>query len=96
MGPGTASGYRKTSVLEEWERVWQMSFNASKCSVICIISGRKKKIFQSAYRLHGQILEVVDKYLGVKVTEDLSWSSHIAEVASKGNRTLGFLRRNFK
>ena len=36
------------------------------------------------------------KYLGVKVTSDLSWSSHIADVAGKANRTVGFLRRNFK
>ena len=36
------------------------------------------------------------RYLGVKVTEDLTWSSHISEVAGKANRTLGFLRRNFK
>ena len=74
------------SAFEEWKRVWQISFNAFKCSVIRITSGRKKKSFQSAYRLHGQNLEVVDdsKYLGMKVTKDLSWSSQIAEVASKG------------
>ena len=36
------------------------------------------------------------KYLGVKVTNDLIWSSHIADVAGKANRSLGFLRRNFK
>ena len=48
--------------------------------------------------LHGQNLEVVDssKYLGVKVTSDLTGSSHIADVAGKANRSLGFLRRNFK
>ena len=32
----------------------------------------------------------------LKVTEYLSWSSHTAEVASKGNRTLGFLHLNFR
>ena len=36
------------------------------------------------------------KYLGVKVTEDLTWSRHILEVAWKANRTLGFLRRKFR
>ena len=57
-----------------------------------------KKILQSAYRFHGQTLELADSgmYLGVKVTEDLSWPSRIAEVTSKLNRTIGFLRRNFK
>ena len=86
------------AALEEWERIWQMSFNPSKCSVIRVTAGKRKKVFQSSYRLHGQELEVVDssKYLGVKVTNDLTWSSHIADVAGKANRSLGFLRRNFK
>ena len=75
----------------------RMSFNPSKCSVICVTEGRRKKIYNPSYRLHDQELEVVDssKYLGVKVTSNLTWSSHIADVAGKANRSLGFLRRNF-
>ena len=50
-----------------------------ECSVIRITSGKKKKknVFQSTYILHNQVLEVTDasKYLGVKVTEDLTWSN---------------------
>ena len=34
------------------------------------------------------------KYLGVTITSDLKWNSHIRNVCSKANRTLGFLRRN--
>ena len=35
--------------MEEWERVWQMSFNPSKWSIIRITSGKKKQknVFQS-------------------------------------------------
>ena len=75
-----------------------MSFNPSKCSVIRVTAGKRKKVYQSSYRLHGQELEVVDssKYLGVKVTNDLTWSSYLADVAGKANRSLGFLCRNFK
>ena len=36
------------------------------------------------------------KYLGVKVTSELTWSSHISNIAGKANRSLGFLRCNFK
>ena len=79
-----------------------MSFNPSKCSVIGITSGKKKKknVFQSTYILHNKVLEVTDAskymYLGVKVTEDLTWSRHNSEVAGKANRSLGFLPRNFR
>ena len=74
-----------------------MSFSPSKCSVIRITSG-KRKVFHSSYRLHGQELEVVEvsKYLRAKVTSDLTWSGHIANVAGKANRSIRFLRHNFK
>ena len=34
------------------------------------------------------------KYLGVTITNDLKWNTHIFNVCTKANRTLGFLRRN--
>ena len=35
------------------------------------------------------------KYLGVTLTDDLSWTNHVATVAARGNRLVSFLRRNF-
>ena len=85
------------TALEQWEGTWQMSFNPSKCTVIRVSTGRRHK-FQSIYTLHGQTLDVVDgsKYLGVTVTNNLSWSKHVSDTAGKAHRSLGFLRRNFK
>jgi len=50
------------------------------------------------YTLMGHTLEQVptSKYLGVVISDDLKWASHIEQVAKKSNRTLGFLRRNLK
>ena len=50
----------------------------------------QEKIVNSDYRLYGQSIEVVagKKYRRVKVTEDLPLPNHIAEVASKRNRTI--------
>ena len=83
------------SALVDGKGAWQMSFNRSKCTIIRITSGkkRKKSAFQSSYTLHSQVLEVTDasKYLGVKVSNDLTWSRQISEVPGKANRTLGFL-----
>ena len=34
------------------------------------------------------------KYIGVTITSDLKWNTHIINSCTKANRTLGFLRRN--
>ena len=35
------------------------------------------------------------KYLGVEISNDLSFDKHIDTIKKKGMKTLGFLRRNF-
>ena len=89
---------RDLTALEEWEKAWQMSFNATKCSVLHICPGNKKKLINTSYQLHGHTLDTEDasKYLGVTLTDDLSWGRHVSNTVGKGNRSLGFLRRNFK
>ena len=55
-------------------------------------------VLPSQYQLHGHTLsiETEAKYLGVKITADLRWDTHITDVCNKANKTLGFLRRNSK
>ena len=54
-----------------------------------------KKVHAS-YTLEGTDLENVEsiKYLGVTITSDLRWNTHVSNVCTEANRTLGFLRRN--
>lgn len=82
--------------LEEWEETWGMKFNPSKCNILSVT--RKKKPTLFTYMLKGQALEQVDRatYLGVDMSSDLSWHHQICKVASKANRSLGFIRRNVK
>ena len=80
--------------LHRWERDWLMDFNAEKCFVLNIT--RKRNPSKNKYSLKGQVLQTVKTttYLGVEISDDLSWSPHISKITKKANRSLGFLRRN--
>ena len=80
--------------LQTWERLWDMDFNPNKCQVLHISKSRHPA--QHIYMLYGQVLEAMDhaKYLGVDISKDLSWNTHINRISINANRTLGFLKRN--
>ena len=71
-----------------------MRFQPVKCSIIQLTRKHSNKI-QASYTLEVTVLENVDsiKYLGVTITNDLKWNTHIRNICTKANRTLGFLRR---
>ena len=50
----------------------------------------------SRYLMHNQELESVDtaKYLGMNISKDPSWNTHINNITASANRTLGFVERN--
>ena len=80
--------------LQQWEKFWDIEFNTGKCQVIHIT--RSKSPVKSRYFMHNQELESVDaaKYLGVTISKDLSWNTHINNITSTANKTLGFVKRN--
>ena len=82
------------SRLEAWEKDWQMSFNPNKCEVIRICKRRNQ--ITGSYTIHGQQLATVKsgKYLGVILTDNLSWNAHVDQATKKANNSLAFLRRN--
>ena len=77
--------------LSVWESKWDMQFSPSKCQVIQVT-------YKSEYILHGQVLETVTcaRYLGVDISSNISWNSHIGRVVGNANRSLGYIRRNIK
>ena len=77
--------------LEKWATTWGMKFNAKKCYILSI---KKKSDFY--YQLDNTILKEVpnNPYLGITISNDLSWSTHIDNVCRKASCSLGFLRRN--
>ena len=84
------------NALHKWESDWGMSFNPSKCHILHVT--RKKKRLNHTYHLKGSALESVSDatYLGVEISDNLSWHKQCNKVAAKGNKTLGFIKRNIR
>ena len=76
--------------LEIWAKKWGMRFNAKKCDIMSI----NNKFSELDKRILQQVPE--NPYLGISISEDLKWTSHINKISRKANSTLGFLRRNLK
>ena len=59
---------------------------------------RSKTPLHYRYTLNGHILEQVkdNPYLGITISDDLKWSTHINKIANRGSSILGFIRRNLK
>ena len=72
-----------------------MQFNVTKCK--CMLLSRKRISAPPTLYLNTQSMEVVRsyKYLGVVISSDLSWSSHIQLVCMKAKKILGLIYRNF-
>ena len=70
-----------------------MKFNAQKCY---ILPTKARSSF--LYSLGGVILKQVQQspYLGVHISADLKWSTHISDICKRAGVTLGFLRRNLR
>ena len=78
----------------EWANTWLTRFNAKKCHLLKIT--RQRKPLQTQYNVEGSILEEVQHhhYLGVELTSDLTWKTHIANISGRANRILNLLGRH--
>ena len=81
--------------LSDWAKLNELEFQPQKCENLRI--SRKRISFSRVYRInHNVELKCVDsqKDLGVIVTGNLLWNSHVDFISAKANRMLGFLKRN--
>ena len=81
---------RDINRLGRWARKWGMRFQLTKCNMMQLTRKRVKKVI-ATYTLEGTVLENVDriKYLGITITNDLRWNTHVGNICTKANRTLG-------
>ena len=72
----------------------EMGYEISTCQMQYDANNKEK--IHASYTLERTVLENVEsiKYLGVIITNDLRWNTHISNFCTKASRTLGFLRRN--
>ena len=70
-----------------------MKFNAKKCY---LLSSRTKT--SHFYTINDQILKQVqdNPYLGLTISDNLKWKTHLNNICKKASSTLGFLRRNLR
>ena len=68
----------------------------TKREIIHISRKQKPIIFQ--YTLHNQVLKSTNKakYLGVTITNDLTWNHHINNITNKANESLRFIKKKCK
>lgn len=80
--------------VEEWSRLWGMRLNESKCTVLRIGPNNPKQ----EYSLNNTILSSVAEQndLGVTITSDLKWESHIAKIAKKANSFVYLIKHAFR
>ena len=73
-----------------------MLFNVSKFEHLTILN--KRFPLSSEYKIDNIVINKVTsaKYLGVTITQNLSWKEHIAKISNKANSTHGFLQRNLR
>ena len=78
----------------DWSNTWLVRFNATKCHLLKII--RQQNYTPTRYSINGVHLGEVDHhpYLGVELTSNLTWKTHISNITSKANRILNLLRRH--
>jgi hypothetical protein len=79
--------------LEKWQNKWLMCFNPKKCSTITFGSWNPPR---REYKFCGETLAVEETttYLGVQLSNNLTWNHHTQHAVSKAQKILGLVKRN--
>ncbi|KAK1803662.1 hypothetical protein P4O66_021066, partial [Electrophorus voltai] len=81
--------------LENWCQENNLLLNVSKTKELIVDCSKKQEWHYQPVRISGTTVKRVDsfRYLGVHISQDLSWSSHTNSLAKKARQRLYHLRR---
>ena len=73
-----------------------LQYHPQKCNSLSITRSHTPHAFN--YTLKDHVLESVNtaKYLGITLSSNMSWDTHINNITAKVNKILSFLRRNLQ
>ena len=86
----------------EWFRTWLMLFNIKKCKVMHVGKNSKKRSNYD-YTMkgddeveHSLVETVLERDLGVLVSNDLKWHAQVDAASARANRLFGMYKRSFQ
>lgn len=79
-----------------WCETWGLKLNTSKTA--CITFSNKKEPLEFSYTINTAYIKKTNqvKYLGVTITNSLTWETHIENVCSNALKKLAFLKRKLR
>ena len=79
--------------LGSWARKWDMRFRPVKCNIMQITKTKRIKKTNASYNLEGTVHDNVEniKYLGITITNDLKWNTHVSNICTRQIGPLAFL-----
>ena len=83
--------------IANWVDANKLTLNSKKCKYMTISKLRGRSVPGCTLSLNGPSLDKVSKYryLGVALTDDLTWSTHIDEITGKARKIIGLIYRQF-
>ena len=84
-------------MIEEWSVSNFLNFNIIKCNYMIVSRKQSPIVPPLPLELFNSPMQRVDccKYLGLLITNNLTWSAHISSICSNAKKILGLIYRRF-